>query len=312
MNQKTATYISAAEENIHYMFSAETAPVARVKNGAHLVFETRDASNGMINGSGEIHLDDGMRKNFLPLTGPVLIEDCHPGDVLRVDVIRISVAESGHLWSRPGNGVLSLSECAYSQQANVRDDVVSITLADQKVLRFPTNKMVGIMGVAPKSGVEVKGNTPGSHGGNMDTVFLAEGCSAFFPVEMEGALLSMGDLHAAMGEGELCGTGIEIAGEVECKIYVEHDFPLSCPCISQDGAITLIASGADFRGLVQSLTKQGSEYYASRLGISEKEAYLVVSAVGDIRVAQVVNPLLTLSLTLPEMVVENKRTEDQK
>ncbi len=302
--------IPAVEENIHYMFSAETTPAVYVKDGAHLVFETKDASNGMICGSGEIHLDDGMRKKFLPLTGPVFIEDCHPGDVLRVDVIRISVANSGHLWSRPGNGVLSLSDRAYSQQAKVQDDVVSLTLENQRVLKFPTNKMIGIMGVAPKPGLEVKGNTPGSHGGNMDTIFLTEGCSVFFPVETEGALLSMGDLHAAMGEGELCGTGIEIAGEVECKIYVEHNFPLSCPCIRRKGTITLIASGSDFRDLVQSLTKQGSEYYASKFGISEKNAYLVVSSVGNIRVAQVVNPLLTLSLTLPEMVVENKKRED--
>ena len=90
--------------------------------------------------------------------------------------------------------------------------------------------MIGVIGVAPNEG-EISCGTPGDHGGNMDTTLIAEGATLYFPVFHKGALFSLGDVHAAMGDGEVCVSGIEIPAKVTVTLEVIKDQSLSVPVV---------------------------------------------------------------------------------
>ena len=96
--------------------------------------------------------------------------------------------------------------------------------------------MIGVIGCAP-SGPDVIDGYVGSHGGNMDCKLITKGTRLYFPVRVEGALLQMGDVHAAMGDGELCGTGIEIPAEITVRVSLLKNFELHWPVLETFGPV---------------------------------------------------------------------------
>src|SRR5699024_5079163 len=108
-------------------------------------------------------------------------------------------------------------------------------------LEIPLNPMVGVIGVAPEYG-EISCDTPGAHGGNMDNKMITDGASLYFPVYVEGALFSLGDLHAAMGDGEISYSGIDIPGVVTVTLEVIKGVSLHHPLLENDSMVTTIAS----------------------------------------------------------------------
>ena len=101
--------------------------------------------------------------------------------------------------------------------------------------------MIGVIGVAP-AGDDVPCGTPGSHGGNMDTRLIGDGATIYLPVQAPGALLAVGDLHAAMGDGEIAFTGVEVAGAVTLQVSLREDMSLTDPVLENDDTVATIAS----------------------------------------------------------------------
>lgn len=100
-------------------------------------------------------------------------------------------------------------------------------------VRLPIDPMVGVIGVAPKREAVICG-FPGAHGGNMDCNKINKCSRLFFPVNVDGALLQLGDLHARMGDGEISGSGVEIPGEVEVKVDVIKDLHIEWPILETE------------------------------------------------------------------------------
>lgn len=199
-------------------------PVATVTAPCSLTVETCDCFNGQVTEDGQ----PKARLNFShvnPATGPIVVEGAEPGDVLRVHIRAIRPEKTGALMTAPGAGALP---------DRVKGDTRICPIADGHFtfmgVELPLNPMIGVIGVAP-AGESVPCGTPGDHGGNMDTIGIREGAILRLPVFVKGAYLGLGDLHAAMGDGEVSVTGLEVFGEVDLDLSLEKGASLPCPLL---------------------------------------------------------------------------------
>lgn len=282
--------LSASEEHIHYFFSAAVAPVLQISSGQSLVVETRDASNGQIRPGITGPVD---RSRLLPITGPVAVEGARPGDALAIAVEAIQLAPVGHAWIRPGLGVLNVDT---GLPYYVREFRVAEKMEVAPGLTVPLRPMVGIIGVATPEKTDVR--APGTHGGNLDCLDLAAGHKLLLPVLTPGGNLSLGDVHAAMGDGEVCGSGVEIAAEISIRVELLPGAGLDGPVILAPGRTLFLASAPSLdqavrAGLLRAMRTQ------MRHGVSERDAYMFASLAGQARVCQVVNGEATAAFELP-------------
>ena len=183
-----------------YAFDKANEPIARAKDGDEFSFRTLDCYSGQVCTEEDIVGESFNFSRTNPATGPLYVEGAMPGDVLVVDVLSVEVADKGAVTTIPNIGPL-YDRCV--------DRTRILPVKDGKTelggLSIPINPMIGVMGVAP-AGEPIACGYAGKHGGNMDSKKLTAGSRVYLPVQVEGALLQMGDIHAVMGDCELCGT----------------------------------------------------------------------------------------------------------
>ncbi len=284
-----------------YTMSADARPVGRVSSGEIVAFECLDALGGQIRSEEDTVADiDFSRVN--PATGPVYVEGAEPGDTLAVDILAIDTASTGVVLSVPNLGILG------DRVQTPRTSIARIgpRWVELEGIRLPKAPMIGVIGVAPRGGA-VPCGTPGPHGGNMDTREIRVGSTLYLPVSQPGALLALGDVHAVMGDGEVCGTGVECAAKVTVRVRVVRDWPVEWPWLETEDDLMVIASAADLDAAAREATSQLVEFLHRRCGYSFDTAYMLVSTVGDLRISQVVDPLLTVRASIPRTYVEGEQ-----
>jgi amidase len=163
--------------------------------------------------------------------------------------------------------------------------------------------MVGVLGVAP-AGEPVPCGTPGPHGGNLDTRLIAEGATLYLPVAVEGALLAAGDLHAAMGDGEVAVTGVEVSGRVSLDVDVRRDLRLDGPLLEDAELVATIASAETLDEAAETATRRMAGLLSDRLGLDLPDAVMIMSAVGSLEVSQIVDPLRTARFVMRKETFE--------
>ena len=189
-----------------YAFDKNNPPQLRVKAGERIKIITKDCFSNQVD---EVNrLADINWNQINPATGPIFIEGAEAGDILKVSIDSITLADQGVCAVGPGFGLIPLPEMV-QKIIPIRDQ--QLLFSDEIIL--PLNPMIGVIGVAP-AGEPISTGTPAEHGGNMDTKLIKEGATLYLPIFVEGALFALGDLHAAMGDGEIGGSGVEVAGEV--------------------------------------------------------------------------------------------------
>ena len=206
-------------DQLTYEFSAATKPVATVSPGDRFVVETHDTSTGRVHRPEDmpefVRVRDPLKVN--PAAGPVFVDGASPGDDLIVEILDIRLQPYGFVRVMAGAGVL--------QDGIEQDGLLMASVDGEHVIlgekiRIPLRPMVGVIGTAPAEGV-VYTAAPGSQGSNIDINAMTIGARVHLPVHVAGALLAIGDIHASMGDGEVSGTGIEIAGEVTVRVDLE-------------------------------------------------------------------------------------------
>lgn len=232
--------------------------------------------------------------------GPIRILGAEPGDILEVEVCDIELAPQGVMVTSPGLGVLGdrITE-PHTRIIPIRNGYAQFS----DDIRLPLTPMIGVMGVAPAAG-KVHCATPGDFGGNLDTKEIRKGAKVYLPVHVPGANLAVADLHACMGDGELSGTGIEIAGRVTLKATAIKGRPgIESPVIQTRDHIWLLATDVDF----DTATRRGCAWCVAflqeKLGLSFPDAYRLMSATCDLRVSQVVDGVITVKLRIPRYVI---------
>lgn len=282
------------KKDLIYTMSPDHSPVLRVESGSVVTFETCDCFEDQIQSAdtafGEL---DWNRIN--PASGPVFIEGAEPGDILAVHIQKIEINNRGVMVTGPNLGVMG-----FELQENV---IKMIPIEDGKAiltdkLQVPLSPMIGVIGTAPaKEGISC--GTPGDHGGNMDCKQMREGTTLLLPVNVPGALFALGDLHAAMADGEVAVCGVEIAGEVTVKLDVIKGKNWPLPMAINDEHLMTIASEKELDKAADRAVINMVRFLHDELDLPKAEATFLLSAAGDLRVCQVVDPLKTARVELP-------------
>jgi amidase len=290
--------ITLTKDHRVFAFDGSAEPAVRVPAGTRLRLETADCFDDQVQTPDDALASvDWDRVN--PATGPVFVEGAGPGDVLSVLIESIDVGDQGVMAVAPGFGVLGEDFPEIVQRIVPIEDGTA-RIADG--IAVPLRPMIGVIGVAP-AGAPVATASPGAHGGNMDTRLIGRGTVLYLPVAHEGALLAAGDLHAAMGDGEICGTGVEVCGSITLRLDVRRDLHIEEPVLETPDSWVTIASAETLDAAAEAATRHMARLLTERLGISLEVATMLMSAAGDLQISQIVDPLRTSRFALPRSVI---------
>lgn len=268
-----------------YKFSKNNNPFTDADPGELLLFKTMDCFSNRLKTEADLITDLTYSYDVAnPAAGPVYINGAQPGDVLAVDILDVQVA---------GQGVISTSEgCGpLCEDMEIRTRVVKIKdqVAEFNGVRFPIDPMIGVIGTAP-DGDDVIDGYPGNHGGNMDSKIIKKGARVYFPVRVEGALLQLGDVHATMGDAELCGTGIEIPAEVLVKVSLIKDFELHWPVTETATHWYVNACAHEFPEALKYASEELQRLLMNVTGWDKTDTYMYMSVQSDVAINQACVP----------------------
>ena len=278
-----------------YTFSPHNPPAIHVEPGATILFETLDALNEQINSD-----DDSADKIDLDhvnaATGPVYINGAEPGDTLVAEILEIKTANQGSALIIPGFGFLQDTiPGPYTKIFHLEQDH---TFKYGDTLRIGLRPMIGTIGVAPIEPITTLSS--GNHGGNLDTTDICPGSKVLLPVLVKGALFGVGDVHASMGNGEVCGTGIECGAQVTIRLGLLHNHPIPRPRIENDKEWMCVASAEGLEKAIKLALQDMVAWLQADHQLSAEEAYVLVSLSGDVRIGQIVDPMVTVRVAVPK------------
>ena len=282
------------------VFSKKNQSVETIKPGEIVEFHTIDCFGGQVKSEEQFitEIDFSLAN---PTAGPVYIEGAQNGDVLIVDIIDIEVAKTGISCIVPGMGPLKDQSTLRTKVFQIENDYSMFNDVKMKI-----EPMIGVIGVAPKD-EDIPTGLTGSHGGNMDSRLIKKGSRVYLPVSTNGALLQIGDLHAVMGDGELCGTGLEVDGKVVVKVELIKNFELNYPVTQTNDKWYVNSTGKDYddslvKG-VQEMTRLMTPVY--NWDVEDISIYL--SLQGSVEVNQGIRPdphggMVNLRIGIPKVV----------
>lgn len=291
--------LKLSTNNLIYKFSKNNQSALRATSGDTIEIETFDCFANQLQ-TPEDKLDSMDWERVNPATGPIFVEGAQAGDVLKVTIENIALNNQGVMASGKDLGILgSVLEGLESRLMPIEDN--KAVFSDK--ISIPLNPMIGVIGVAPAD-EEINCGTPGSHGGNMDNRMIGKGAVLYLPIFTEGALFALGDLHAAMGDGEIGVTGVEIAGKVTVTLEVIKGLKLDNPVLENSSCFTTIASAKTLDEAVDVSTMDMFKLLKERLAVDKHELVMLLSAVGQTQICQVVDPLKTARFVMPKWVLE--------
>ena len=299
----------------HHGWDNANAPVLRIAPGETVEFETVDSSGGQLSAAST--LADMATLDFSkvnPVTGPVFIDGAEPGDALKVTLVSFKPSGWGWTANIPGFGLLA---------DQFKDPALHIWTYDPVGMapalygpggRVPLKPFTGTIGVAPAEGGLHSVVPPRRVGGNLDIRDMTVGTELYLPVEVAGALFSVGDTHAAQGDGEVCGTAIESPMDVTLSFDLVKGANLRFPRFRTAGPVTrhLDAVGYEVTTGVGPDLMEGAraavsgmiDLLTARHGMSAVDAYMLCSVCGDLRVSEIVDmPNWVVSFYFPRVVL---------
>jgi len=309
--------LSDADENVHSAWDASLDPALTIDSGEVVRFECRDAVDGQIDVETTAEaIPDVSFDPVHPITGPVAIEGAEPGDVLEVELLEFQHKGWGYNLFFPGDMDLGLLPDEFDDPDLHVWDLEGDVGHFVEGIEVPLDPFPGVIGVCPEDADGLDTLPPRAVGGNIDVKHLTAGSTLYLPVEEAGALFSTGDCHAAQGDGEVCVTGVEAPMFVTARFDVRHDMDIDQPQFRTNGPFS--PTGVDepmygttgIDGDLMEATKKATRHMISHLhderGLTRAEAYLLCSAIVDLKINEVVDaPNWTVSAYLPESVFPN-------
>ncbi len=301
--------------NTSFAWDNSLAPALEVESGAVVELEVADASGGQLSGnstSADVAALDLTRVN--PVTGPVFVKGARPGDVLAVEILELRAHDWGWTAIIPGFGLLADEfPDPWLRVSRVEGELDRVRFGDG--IALPFSPFPGTIGVAPDEPGQHSVVPPRRWGGNMDIKHLRPGTTLFLPVGVEGALFSVGDTHAAMGDGEVCGTAIETAMDLAVRLEVRRDVSLHYPQYHVPGGQLAqteqssyhVCTGidSDLLTAAREATRAMIDHIVDRRGLGREEAYAIVSVAADLRIHEVVDiPNWVVGAFLPEAIFD--------
>jgi len=275
-----ADALRVQREHRTYFYDPANKPVASVGVGDRMVFETVDCFDEQLRTEKDLaHTIDMSHIN--PNTGPVEIRGSVPGDVLAVRVVNIEPGDRAVATLIPGEGVLK--DIAPGPVTKVCRIENGRTMFSSDIVIEP-RLMIGTIGTTPITRSPT--GLPGDHGGNMDVPTIGIGATVYFPVYVPGALFQMGDVHSAMGDGEIC-IGMECSATVTVDILaLLKGRSLAAPVVETERSWDFIANGRKFEDAARLGVRRAAGFLTSHLGITLEDAALLISTACNVKVAE--------------------------
>ena len=292
-------------ENTHARWSRTIPPVLTVPSGAVVEVFTQEATGGQL--SMESTLADLNAMDFdriHALTGPVYVEGAEPGDVLAVTLHEIEVGDWGWAAIVPGFGFLAdVFTEPYLKLFELGPEATHAVFSDR--IRVPLAPFAGVMGVAPDTDSLLVTIPPRANGGNMDNRHMTAGTTVYFPVFVEGALFSIGDTHAAQGNGEVSGTAVEAPMRIVYQVEVRKGGrPLQEPEYETDEYYAVTGFGTTIDEAARKATLFMIDYLVAEHGMERADAYVLASLAGDLKISETVDmPHYLVSMHMPKEVL---------
>jgi acetamidase/formamidase len=275
-------------------------PVARLRSGDTLEVNTLDAFGNVLKGPGDTL---SMVKGDNPLTGPFYIEGAEPGDTLAIKFLDLQVdGDQGVGAFAPGFGALNsstytpmlgapLPERIWYYPVDHASNMATFHAHDSNFsVQIPLHPFFGCIGVAPAGGEARSSIVPAENGGNMDAPEASAGNTLYLPVNVAGALLYMGDGHAAMGDGEVDGTAIEAPLRARLQVTVIKGHKIEWPRFENENSIMAVGITRPLDDALRVAFTQLVGWIHQDYGLSELDAYELLSKVAKIHLDEMVDP----------------------
>ncbi len=277
-----------------YAWDKAIEPALEVDSGETVVLHVRDASDEQITATSSA--DDVAALDFEkvnPVSGPIYVKGALPGDTLAVELLEFRPPSWGWTAIIPGFGLLSEEfPDPWLRISEVADGVVRFS----ERVTLPFRPFPGTLGVAPPEPGPHSIVPPSRWGGNMDVKHLEAGATLYLPVGVEGALFSLGDTHAAQGDGEVCGTAIETAMDVTLRLGVRKDVRVDAPQFDvpaapaeRSGHHVCTGVGPDLLEAARDAVRATIGWLGENHGLEPEEAYAIASVACDLRIHEVVD-----------------------
>jgi acetamidase/formamidase len=299
-------------DDVHYKWDVDNAPTVVIEPGDTVTVWTRDISDNQVSPDS----DASVLANFdwdrtYPLTGPIAVAGAKPGDTLKIEVLDIHTQGWGWTGVIPGFGLLPEEfPDAYLRIFDLTQGDVTQFRED---IAIPLEPYFGTMGVCPAGAHDQSILPPGSFGGNMDIRQTVRGSTLYLPVQVEGAMFSCGDAHAAQGDGEVCVTAIESPMYASLRFTLDRGRSIPAPQFSTPGPLTRRVDSAPFYGTTgvnadiyaaaQDAVRAMIDYLGWRYDLSREDAYLLCSLAVDLKISEIVDGgQYIVSALLPEAI----------
>ena len=287
------------KETVNDIMKWDNKPAGYCKSGDTIVFETRDCYDNTITSSERPLGDREGLSN--PVTGALYVEGAEVGDILKVEIEDIKLRSWGVMRSSTTAGVFHEK---YKKREAIIFQVKNNKIYFDDKLILEADPMIGVIGTAPIEKEGIPTTTPGKHGGNMDCKKIVKGSAIYLPVNVKGGLLSMGDIHALMGDGEVFICGLEIAGEITVKVSVLKNIKLPTPFLYSRGKVMSIQSAEDLDKAGDMAAKEMFEFVKEAAKQNDVRTGMLMSLLSDMAVCQVVDPFLTVRVEFPLEALE--------
>jgi amidase len=259
--------------------------VLEVEPGETVTFETNDCFTGQIRSEDDLVTEIDLDR-INSATGPVAVRGAEPGDSLIAEILDVRPVEWGVATLIPGFGqLIEQVQAPLTRRFEVRDGWIH----QNERIRFPARPMVGVVGVAT-DGEVLSNGLAGRHGGNLDDHLHGKGARIFFPVRQPGGMFAVGDMHASMGDGEICFTGVEIAGEVDIRFDLLKGRQATWPVTELAERWVPHATADRFEEALQLVSEEAARLLVDQWGFSLEDAFVFLSVACDAGIAQACKP----------------------
>jgi amidase len=307
---------STTNDNVKYLFSTQE-PVARLKSGDILDTNTLDCFGNGLKKPGDTL---SMAKGDNPLAGPFYVEGAEPGDTLAVKILDLQVdSEYGVGAFSPGFGSINssrytpmlggdLPERVWFYHINHDDNTATYQAVDTNFsVKIPMHPFFGCIGVAPANGEARTSLVPAEFGGNLDSPEASVGNTVYFPVNAKGGLFYIGDGHAAMGDGEVAGSAIEVALKAKVQLSVIKGRRITWPQFENDDAIMTVGAYRPLDDATRIALTELVKWMHKDYGLSELDAYELLSKVAKIHVNEMVDPNYVVVASIAKKYLPKKK-----
>jgi amidase len=273
------------DDQVIWAFGPDLQPVLEVDPGDVVTFETNDCFSGQIRSERDLVTSIDMGR-INSATGPVSVRGAEPGDSLVAEILDVRPVGWGVATLIPGFGqLIDRVTAPLTRLFEVREGIVRMNGR----VSFPARPMVGVVGLATDGELLANG-LAGQHGGNLDDHLHGAGARIFLPVRQPGGMFAVGDMHAAMGDGEICFTGVEIAGEVDIRFGLLKGQQATWPVTELPDRWIPHATAPTVDEALALVSEEAARMLVDRHGFTIEDAFVFLSVACDAGVAQACKP----------------------